>query len=118
MKEQLTEEQEVDITNIVNPGGDDFTDQEGKPLSKREVELNMKRALENRKRVIKENKLLIEDMELEVAYRKAQSDALKYRFELMDYYLKNIELEPQYLAAVEKSKLLAQEQDNQELNLS
>ena len=45
MKEQLTEEQEVDITNIVNPGGDDFTDQECKPLSKREVELNMKRAL-------------------------------------------------------------------------
>lgn len=76
-----------------------------KPLSKREereLKLAYARALQQRKEVIKRNKELIADKELEVAYWKAEADLLRYRFEKMDFFLKNLEIESKYLMAKEK----------------
>lgn len=77
---------------------------ETKPLSDRDMKIAYQRALKERKEAIKRNKDMVADLELEVAYWKAQSDLLKYRYEKMDYYLKNLELEPRYQAAVEAEK--------------
>ena len=61
----------------------------------------------------KQMEQLVKDKELEVSYWKAESDLVKYRFEKMDYYLKNIEIEPKYLAMVEELNLkAAQAQDD------
>lgn len=76
----------------------------GTPLSEREFKIAMQKAMKERKEKIKQNKEMLADMELEVAYWKAQSDLLKYRYEKMDYYLKNLELEPKYIQAVEAQK--------------
>lgn len=73
---------------------------ETKPLSQREYEMAMRKAYKDRDEKVKENKKMLAEMLLEVSYWKAQSDLLKYRFEKMDYYLKNIALEPTYAAAV------------------
>lgn len=78
----------------------------GKPLSEREFKMAMQKALKDRKEKIRQNKEMLAEMQLEVDYWKAQSDLLKYRYEKMDYYLKNLELEPKYLQAVESQKAL------------
>lgn len=62
----------------------------------------------------KQMEQLVKDKELEVAYWRAESDLVRYRFEKMDYYLKNVEIEPKYLAMVEEMNLkAAQAQDAQ-----
>ena len=78
----------------------------GKPLSEREFKIAMQKALKDRKEKIKQNKEMLAEMQLEVDYWKAQSDLLKYRYEKMDYYLRNLDLEPKYLQAVEAQKAL------------
>lgn len=80
-----------------------------KPLSKkeeRELKLAYARALEQRKDAVKRNKELVADKQLEVAYWRAEADLLRHRFEKMDFYLKNLEIEPKYLQAVEHQKEL------------
>ncbi len=84
---------------------------EGKPLTQAEIQKIMKKAAKDRYEQVKANKAMIEEMKLEVDYWKAQADLLRYRFEKMDFYLKNIELEPKYLAAVETLRL-KEERDN------
>jgi len=74
-------------------------------LSKRDFEIAMRKAYKERNEKIKQNKAMLEGMNLEVAYWKAQSDLLKYRFEKMDYYLKNLELEPVYLQKIEEQRI-------------
>lgn len=73
-------------------------------MSKREYEIALRRMYKERNEKIKQNKAMVEEMNLEVAYWKAQSDLLKYRFEKMDYYLKNLDIEPKYLAALEEQR--------------
>ncbi len=74
-------------------------------MSKRDFEIAMRRAYKERNEKLKQNKVMLEEMELEVRYWKAQSDLLKYRFEKMDYYLRNLDLEPKYLAAIEEQRI-------------
>lgn len=93
-------EQSSEISNVESG----LPAETGTPLSEREFKIAMQKALKERKEKIKQNKEMLAEMELEVAYWKAQSDLLKYRFEKMDYYLKNLELEPKYLQAVEAQK--------------
>lgn len=84
-----------------------------KELSERDLKIAYAKAMQERKQKIKQNKEMLGDMQLEVDYWKAQSDLLKYRFEKMDYYLKNIELEPKYLQAIEAQKLREENQTKQ-----
>jgi hypothetical protein len=79
-------------------------EEESPKMSEREVKIAYQRALQERKEVIKKNKELIADKELEVAYWKSEADLLRYRFEKMDFYLKNLEIEPKYLQAIEAQK--------------
>lgn len=73
-------------------------------LSEREFKMAMARAYKERNDKIKQNKEMLMEMNLEVDYWKAQADLLRYRFEKMDFFIKNLELEPKYLAAVEMQK--------------
>ncbi len=94
---------------------DDVQSEQEKPLSKkeqRELKLAYERALQQRKEAVKRNKELIADKQLEVSYWKAEADLLRYRFEKMDFYLKNIEIEPKYLQASEEQR--ARQNQNQE----
>lgn len=104
MSEQLELPLAIDQVDTleVNASTGDITAKknEEQPMSEREFKLAMKRAYADRAAKIKQNKVMLEEMNLEVAYWKAQSDLLKYRFEKMDYFLKNLEIEPKYLAAV------------------
>jgi hypothetical protein len=88
-----------------------------KPLSEREFKLQMAKAYKERNEKIKQNKAMLEELNLEVAYWKTQSDLLKYRYEKMDYYLKNLELEPVYVKAMAEQRIKEQaaiEASNQE----
>lgn len=76
----------------------------GRALSERDFKIAYAKALKERKEKIKQNKETIADLQLEVAYWKAQADLLRYRFEKMDFFLKNLEIEPRYLAAIEEQK--------------
>lgn len=78
-------------------------------LSEREFKMAMARAYKERNEKIKQNKAMIEEMNLEVAYWKANADLLRYRFEKMDFFIKNQELEPLYLQKVEELKLKEQQ---------
>lgn len=98
--ETLTTEQPEVVTNNETPA-----EKKEKPLSRRDYDIAMKKALAERSLQLKQNRTMIEELNLEVAYWKAQVDLVKYRFEKMDYYLKNLELEPKYLAAIEAQKL-------------
>ena len=80
-----------------------------KELSEKDLKVAYVRALKERKEKIKQNKEMLAEMQLEVDFWKAQSDLLKYRFEKMDYYLRNLELEPRYLQAVEEQKLKSEQ---------
>lgn len=73
-------------------------------MSDKELKKIMKQAYLDRSAKIKQNKAMLEEMEIEVRYWKAQSDILKYRFEKMDYYIKNTEIEPKYLALIQEQK--------------
>lgn len=75
-----------------------------KEMSERDFKVAYARAIKERKEKIRQNKEMVADLELEVSYWKAQSDLLKYRYEKMDYFLKNLALEPRYLQAVEEQK--------------
>lgn len=104
MDSEQTSNLVTDLEESVNTTLSSDTTQE-KPLSKREereLKLAYARALQQRKEVIKRNKELIADKELEVAYWKAEADLLRYRFEKMDFFLKNLEIEPKYLVAKER----------------
>ena len=76
-----------------------------KEISERDFKIAYAKAIKERKEKIRQNKEMITDLELEVSYWKAQSDLLKYRYEKMDYFLKNLELEPRYLQAVKEQKV-------------
>lgn len=89
------------ILEASSDSGSEFT----KQLSQVEILKMQRQAVKQRQQQIKANKQMIEEMALEVSYWKAQADLLRYRFEKMDFYLKNLELEPKYLAAVEAQKL-------------
>jgi hypothetical protein len=84
---------------------------EQKPLSEKDYRNAMAKALKERKEVIRRNKELIADKELEVSYWKAEADLMRYRFEKMDFFLKNLEIEPKYLQQVEALK----ERENQNI---
>ena len=75
-----------------------------KPLSKRDYEMAIKRANAQRAIQLKQNKNMVEELNLEVAYWQAQVDLLRLRYEKMDYTLKNMDLEPKYLQAMEAQK--------------
>ena len=77
---------------------------ESKPLSERDFKIAYAKAVKERQLAIKRNKEIIADKQLEVAYWKAEADLLRHRFEKMDFYLKNLEIEPRYLAAIEEQK--------------
>lgn len=76
----------------------------GRPLSERDFKVAYAKALKERKDKIRQNKDTVADLQLEVAYWKAQADLLRHRFEKMDFFLKNLEIEPRYLAAIEEQK--------------
>lgn len=104
---------EATETSTLTETTDNVNLKEETKLSEREFKMAYQRALKERKEKIKQNKEMIEDMNLEVSYWKAQADLLRYRFEKMDFYLKNIDLEPKYLQAVEQQKV---QQDSQVLS--
>lgn len=85
-----------------------------KPLSEREYKLALKKAQIQRDEQIKENRRMIQELNLEVSYWQAQVDLLRLRYEKMDYTLKNMELEPKYLQAMEAQK--AKEEQSQILS--
>lgn len=78
--------------------------QDEKPLSKRDYEMAVKRANAQREFQLKQNKKMVEELNIEVAYWQAQVDLLRLRYEKMDYTLKNMDLEPRYLQAMEEQK--------------
>ncbi len=100
-------------TTDTTPQSSTEDNKQEKPLSKkeeRELKLAYARALQQRKEVIRRNKELIADKELEVAYWKAEADLLRYRYEKMDFFLKNLEIEPKYLIAKEQLEAKQAEQ--------
>jgi len=93
-----TQNQNFDANEVVS------NTEEQKPLSDRDFKIAFLKAQKERKEIIRRNKELIADKELEVAYWKAEADLMRYRFEKMDFFLKNLEIEPKYLMEVEKIK--------------
>lgn len=121
MSEQLELPLAVDQVDTleVNASTGDVTAKKNveQPLSEREFKLAMKRAYADRAAKIKQNKVMLEEMNLEVDYWKAQSDLLKYRFEKMDYFLKNLEIEPRYLAAVAEQQAQVESTEQKEQSI-
>jgi len=105
MDSQISEPVLDELENLghIDPSGSEGTSGT-KELSDRDFKIAYARAVKERKEKIRQNKEMVSDLELEVSYWKAQSDLLKFRFEKMDYYLKNLEIEPRYLQAVEEQK--------------
>lgn len=71
----------------------------------RNFEIAMRKAQKERNEQIKNNKVMIQDLNLEVSFWKAKADLLRYRYEMMDFFIKSQEMEPLYLLSVEKEKL-------------
>ena len=121
MNTQVSEPVLDEVENLDYPSSSDHVDPVGsegtpgtKTLSERDFKIAYAKAVKERKEVIRRNKELIADKELEVAYWKAEADLMRYRFEKMDFFLKNIEIEPKYLMETEKIKA---QQENQDLEL-
>lgn len=105
MSEVTTQLDETLKDEVILEASGDTAGEIQKELSQSEINKMMKKAAKERYDQVKRNKAMVEDMNLEVAYWKAQADLLRYRFEKMDFYLKNVDLEPKYLAAIETQKL-------------
>ena len=108
MQIEITQDQ-LDTMTVQNENFDNNTTvndstTEQKPLSERDFKIAYAKAVKDRKEKIRQNKEMIADLQLEVSYWKAQADLLRHRFEKMDFFLKNLEVEPKYLAAVEEQK--------------
>lgn len=108
MKEAILAETEVS-KELTGSEQEFQPDPQEKQLSERDFKIAMKRAYAERAQKIKENKMMLEDLAMEVTYWKAQADLLKHRYEKMDYFIKNAELEPKYLALIEEQKIKNEE---------
>jgi hypothetical protein len=93
--------------NMISESGSISEEQssEEQKLSKRDFEIAMRKYHKERVEKLKENKRVVDEAELEARYWKAQADLLRYRFEKMDFYIKNLELEPIYLQRVEEQRI-------------
>ncbi len=112
--DHLASDLEGNVNTVPNASEEENNpEQREKPLSKkeeRELKLAYARAIKQRADAVKRNKELVADKQLEVAYWKAEADLLRYRFEKMDFFIKNLEIEPRYLQA--KESLEARESEN------
>lgn len=108
---------QIDTLTVDASSGDVTAKKAEQPLSERDFKMAMKRAYAERAAKIKQNKVMLEEMNLEVDYWKAQSDLLKYRFEKMDYFLKNLEIEPRYLAAVAEQQAQVESTEQKEQSI-